>query len=83
MYSNHEEKTIDEYTATKEGILKKYWKSHDYDPIRGEFYDVKKETNYRGQRDILTLVQVIMIARLFFGAPISQLNCYTFIKGGY
>ena len=31
----------------KEHILDKYWKTHDYDIVKGEYCDFGKEVNYQ------------------------------------
>lgn len=30
--------------------MSKYWKSHDYDPVFGKFYDESKEKDYQEKR---------------------------------
>lgn len=34
----------------KNNSNKKYWKTHDYDPVFGHFYDIEKEQKYQEQR---------------------------------
>lgn len=44
MYKeNHEERAKVEENNEKEMALSRYWKTHDYDPVFGKFYDAEKE----------------------------------------
>ena len=31
-------------------VNSKYWKTHNYDPVYGKFYDAKKEEQYQKHR---------------------------------
>ncbi len=54
---DHDEKQRHEYEKTKEFVTKKYWSTHDYDALRGKYYDKEKEGKYWAQRELLTEVQ--------------------------
>lgn len=43
----------EEYESLKKHVLKKYWETHDYDPIRGKYYDPIKEKKFRSQREMI------------------------------
>lgn len=62
FYKNDEEKRREEYEATKEHVLKKYWDTHDYNPIKAKYYDEKKEKIYQEQRHVLEKVQGAALA---------------------
>jgi len=46
-----------DYDRTKQHVLKQYWSTHDYNPIKGKYYDTEKEKNYQEQGEILRKVQ--------------------------
>lgn len=47
FFENHQEKIKQDYDHMKEHILDKYWKTHDYDIVKGEYCDFGKEVNYQ------------------------------------
>lgn len=53
---NHDEKIKEEYNQTKDYVLKKYWDTHNYDLLRGKFYDPAKEDQLQQQRQLLSQV---------------------------
>ena len=50
---NNEERRAREKEVSKERSMKKYWKTHHYDPIRVSYYDSLKESEYREMRSEL------------------------------
>jgi len=56
FFDNHDEKIIQEYERFKVNTIDRYWNTHDYDLIRGKFYDADKEQRFLEQRDVLTNV---------------------------
>ena len=42
----------------KEHILDKYWKTHDYDIVKGEYCDFGKEVNYQNTLKMNETTQV-------------------------
>ena len=51
---NHEARLKNEYADLKKGMLERYWAKHDFDPVIGEYYDDKKEEDFRAARHALT-----------------------------
>jgi hypothetical protein len=47
---------MEEYSKLKSHVLKKFWDTHDYDPIKGQYYSDGKEELYREQKSILSEV---------------------------
>ena len=56
FFDNHDEKIIKEYERFKGNTIDRYWNTHDYDLIRGKFYDADKEQRFLEQRGVLTKV---------------------------
>jgi hypothetical protein len=80
-YDNHELKKEKEYQDFKAHTLERYWATHDYDPIRGKFFDAEKEERYRQQRDILSQVHGSSQAlRLAPGIQYSEGKCYDIVN---
>lgn len=46
-YKNNEERTRQEDEKEKQATFGKYWKTHDYDPVFGKFYDEQREIKYQ------------------------------------
>lgn len=44
---NHEERAEQDLQEKDDMILDKYWRTHDYDPVFGKFYDHNKEQDYQ------------------------------------
>lgn len=81
FYENHDAKKKEEYEKFKEHTLERYWATHDYDPIRGKFYDAEKERRYREQREVLA--QVRGVSKALKVAPSIQYsdgNCYDIVN---
>lgn len=57
FFENHEGKEREQYEKMKDHIIKKYWSTHNYDPIKGEYYDEVMQNTYNEQRKILETVQ--------------------------
>jgi hypothetical protein len=55
-YVNPEQRKMEEYSKLKSHVLKKFWDTHDYDPIKGQYYSDGKEELYREQKSILSEV---------------------------
>lgn len=49
----HEFKVRQEEVKLKEKIVQKYWQTHEYNPIRGQFYDNDREADFLEQRRLL------------------------------
>lgn len=47
----------EDYDRTKQHVLKQYWATHDYNPIKGKYYDADKEKKYVEQGEIIRKVQ--------------------------
>lgn len=48
-YEGHEEKTRSEYEKLQEDVTKKYWETHGYNPVVGQFYSDADEERYSAQ----------------------------------
>jgi hypothetical protein len=53
---NDEERQHQDYESTKNDVVKKYWKTHDFDIVKGEYLDENKETKFKEQRTLLSKV---------------------------
>jgi hypothetical protein len=51
---NHDDIMQNQYNHMKDHVLKKYWQTHNYDLIRGKYYDSKKEKEFRETRESLS-----------------------------
>lgn len=81
FYEDHDRKKMLEYEKFKSHTLEKYWATHDYDAIRGKFYDAEKEQQYHEQRQILA--QVHGTAKTLKLAPSIQYSdgsCYDIVN---
>lgn len=47
---NHADRIRSEEDQEKKYVMGKYWKTHDYDPVFGKFYDAEKERKYQQER---------------------------------
>ena len=47
---NHEQRMRFEENDEKKMVMEKYWKTHDFDPVFGKFYDAQKEEQYQISR---------------------------------
>ena len=56
FYTNPEERKQEEYQKLKNHVLQKYWDTHDFDPIKGQYYSAEKEERYKQQKQILSEV---------------------------
>jgi hypothetical protein len=56
FYENPEERKLQEYNKLKKHVLKKYWETHDYDAVKGKFYDPDREVRYNEQKRVLAEV---------------------------
>ena len=54
---NHEARLKEEYNRLKEGMLDRYWAKHDFDPVVGEYYSDKKESDYQARQASLQKTQ--------------------------
>ena len=48
---NHEQKMQKEEVERNEEVTQKYWKTHNFDPVFGKFYDQRKEEEYQKERE--------------------------------
>jgi len=78
---NNEERKKEEYQQMKDHVIKKYWKTHDYDIIKGEFCDPNKESNFLQTREIVSQVQgKSQLARLPPSVLFSDGNTYNILN---
>lgn len=56
FYDNPEERKSQDYAQLKKHVLKKFWETHDYDPVKGVYYSPEKEELYQQQKQILNEV---------------------------
>jgi hypothetical protein len=81
FYEHHDSKKKAEYQKFKEHTLERYWATHDYDPVRGKFYNAEKEERFREQRQILS--QVHGMSKSLRVAPsiqYSEGSCYDIVN---
>lgn len=57
FFEHPEQKKQEEYEKMKSHVLKKYWETHDYDMVKGQYYSGEKEEMYQTQRKIVGEVQ--------------------------
>ena len=78
---NDEQRKRDEYEVMKEHVVKKYWKTHDYDIVKGEYCDPNKEANFLQTREIVSQVQgKSQLARLPPSVLFSDGNTYNILS---
>lgn len=53
FYEGNSARQVEEIGNLKSHLLKKYWQTHDFDFIRGEYYDPNKEERFASQRKYL------------------------------
>lgn len=56
-YKNHDDRKMEEYEQTRDHVVTRYWETHDFDPIKVEYYDKNKEETFLQQRDLLKSIQ--------------------------
>lgn len=56
-FENADNKLENEYNRLKNRVVDKYWETHNYDIIKGKYYDLQKERNFQDQKDILRTIQ--------------------------
>eukprot|EP01038_Epipyxis_sp_PR26KG_P013713 gene13713-18394_t len=79
--TNHEERIKEDYEKVKDHVLDKYWKTHDYDFIKGEYYDEMKEKTFKDQREIIKKVQgESALNRLPTSLQVSEGNSYNIVN---
>lgn len=44
---NNDERIKQEKEFENEYIMNKYWRTHNYDPVYGKFYDIDQEEHYQ------------------------------------
>jgi hypothetical protein len=54
---NDRERLQEDNNHKREYILNKYWSTHDYDIVKGQYCDDKKESTFRDQRALLCEIQ--------------------------
>lgn len=47
---NHDEVMTRDYLASREHVLRKYWSTHDYDLVKGEYFSPEKEEQFQTKR---------------------------------
>lgn len=78
---NDDDRKREEYETMKDHVVKKYWKTHNYDIIKGEFYDPNKEANFLHTRDIVSQVQgKSQLSRLPPSVLFSDGNTYNILS---
>ncbi|KAJ1434504.1 hypothetical protein B484DRAFT_393951 [Ochromonadaceae sp. CCMP2298] len=53
FYEDNDKKMRNEHKAFREHTLERYWSTHDFDLVRGKFFDPRKEAVYQAQRSVL------------------------------
>ena len=48
---HHDDKIVADEMILRAEAAQRYWKTHDFDPVRGEFCDGSKEVTFKGERD--------------------------------
>ena len=56
-YTDNEVRQVRDKEAIKEHVEDVYWKTHDYDLLKGEFYSKEKEDDFQEQRRLVSSVQ--------------------------
>jgi hypothetical protein len=51
--TNHDEMLKSEYNKMKQDMVKKYWETHDYNPITTQYYEDNKELNIQAKEDTM------------------------------
>ena len=78
---NNDEKQKEEYQDMKNHVLKKYWKTHDYDIIKGIFLEPDKEAHFLQTREVISQVQgMSQLARLPPSVLFSDGNTYNILS---
>lgn len=57
FYEENTARQRSDYDRMREDTTGKYWTTHDFNPIIGEFYDERKEAAFREQREAYSQVQ--------------------------
>lgn len=81
--NNHNERASKEHNQVNAHIVDKYWQTHDYDFIKGEYYDEKKENKFKEHRDISAINHVhsnVLMSKLPAGTMYSQGNTYNILN---
>ena len=56
-FENNQERQESDFEKIKSDVQNKYWKTHDFDFIKGQYIDGEKEAKYQEQRAVLGTVQ--------------------------
>lgn len=56
-FEDNEQRQGEDFERIKADVARKYWKTHDFDFIKGQYLDGEKEAKYREQRAVLGAVQ--------------------------
>lgn len=63
-YENNRDRKIEEFNRMKEHVLNKYWETHNYDFLKGEYYNYEKEKDFHKQRELLEDVRGTMSKKM-------------------
>lgn len=78
---NHSQRKRADYERMKDHLLKKYWESHKYDPIRCKDYDVAKEREHTTQqRKRIEETMMMKASRIPQAVKDSEGNAYNVIN---
>lgn len=79
----HEERERNDYEQTKRDAQVTYWRTHNYDPVVGRYYDNDKESEYKKQLKALEGVQgSCQLARLPPSIQYSEGAAYNILSHG-
>lgn len=53
---HHDDKVVADERVLRAEAAQRYWKTHDFDPVKGEFYDQKKEDIFQEDRGTEALI---------------------------
>ena len=66
-YENNEKKLRAETAISKLTLAKKYWKTHDYDPVQAKYIDSEKEKKYQEEKEAKINNQQLKLKRIVHG----------------
>ncbi len=70
-----------EEEAQKEALARRYWDTHNYDPVKAQYYDAMKEEQYQVQRSLLSTVHgANKLAKLPPSESCSDGNSYNILN---
>jgi len=80
-HENDIEKKNEEFMRTSQTIAAKYWKSRNFDILRGRYYDENKEAEYKQQLDVVNQVNgLYQQSKVPTCIQYAEGNCYNIIN---